>query len=988
MSAPIGQITIVHGLAQAESDEGIRILEPGSPVFQDDIISTGDNGALEIRFTDETVMAQGENSRLVLDEYVFDANTGMGALNFDLVEGTFRSVTGIIVDNNPDGFALESPLATIGIRGTTTAHTIPPAWAADQTENHVVLVYDGKPVLVIPQGDGTARLIDTSGRKVEVSELGAGTVQVMTVAEYLYYEQYSSEQLGQEEPVWDSPEEIINEEPDTDRPLGDATTATGNPAEDNLSEPGGAEGGDASPDDEDGEGEESGQVESATLEGNGLEDLLLDGQLILEDSTLQVEATTGALDALQTLYGGTVAGTDTTTLVTVSPTTTPTTTTGTPSVAFSSGSTTLTAANVSSGFVATAPSGAGTFSVTVSSSTPPAAGTSVTADFSNFGSNQVVQFDASSITDSGAGYFTVTGGGAGDSISGTNHNTDGDTIYGGQGNDSLFGYIGNDTLYGGDGDDTIYGNNSGQGQSQGSDNDIIYGQAGTDTMYGNEGNDTFVYSATSEVTSGESIDGGSGSDTIRVEGDTSFADLDFTTNVSSVEYLQISAGVEAAFDYSQASNLSSLYGIHGADNSLNTVETLSFQLGSGDTASFGSLGELLDNWNAEDTIEAHGTAGNETFNGSWLRDVSYGEDGQDVFNMDDGGNDEAFGGNGNDTFNFNTQYTDVDVVNGGSGNDALSFTSDGTTNYAMTGVTGIETITLGDAATTMTLTGTFGLVEGLLSIDASALTAGSNFALDASGFTDAVAVTAGLGQDALTGSAGNDSFTFGENRLTANDTVNAGGGTQDTLTIIGTNSDISGISNFEQISIQNANGGTYDLDLLDWQTDDAASLTVDGSALYGAVTTSLHFDASAEAGADITITGGLQDDVLTTGGGDDTLTGGRGADTLTGGQGSDIFYYTSLNHAGDTITDFTSGTDTLQFGGRSFSSNFTFTSGNYEGVYDSSGLGFNQAFVYDELSGKLWYDFDGEGQGSETLIATLTGSGDDLVAADITVGPL
>jgi uncharacterized protein len=45
--------------------------------------------------------------------------------------------------------------------------------------------------------------------------------------------------------------------------------------------------------------------------------------------------------------------------------------------------------------------------------------------------------------------------------------------------------------------------------------------------------------------------------------------------------------------------------------------------------------------------------------------------------------------------------------------------------------------------------------------------------------------------------------------------------------------------------------------------------------------------------------------------GDDIIAGGEGADTLTGGAGRDVFVYLSLNDVGDTITDFTPGTDRI-----------------------------------------------------------------------------
>jgi len=65
--------------------------------------------------------------------------------------------------------------------------------------------------------------------------------------------------------------------------------------------------------------------------------------------------------------------------------------------------------------------------------------------------------------------------------------------------------------------------------------------------------------------------------------------------------------------------------------------------------------------------------------------------------------------------------------------------------------------------------------------------------------------------------------------------------------------------------------------------------------------------------------GGSGNDTIEGGESKDLLVGGRGADVLTGGNGADIFQYLSIldsrarSGESDTITDFTSGLDTLDF---------------------------------------------------------------------------
>jgi len=64
-----------------------------------------------------------------------------------------------------------------------------------------------------------------------------------------------------------------------------------------------------------------------------------------------------------------------------------------------------------------------------------------------------------------------------------------------------------------------------------------------------------------------------------------------------------------------------------------------------------------------------------------------------------------------------------------------------------------------------------------------------------------------------------------------------------------------------------------------------------------------------------TLTGGSGSDFMNGLVGNDTLVGGGGADQLIGGSGNDTFVFHPGEANGDTIFDFTSGVDTLDFVG-------------------------------------------------------------------------
>ncbi len=196
--AAIGTVVKAAGTAFAESDGGKRPLAEGGKVFEGETIVTADGGKVEIRFKDDTLLSQGENSRIELDEYVFGGDKGAASLMFNMVEGSFRTVTGKIVEQNPEGFNLSSPLATIGIRGTTTFHSI-----SRLSEKHGVQDIENpslggldSPLHGMPQGfhtmivrfhSGDQRVISDSYMMVEMTPSGMGMVRLFTQNELRDY---------------------------------------------------------------------------------------------------------------------------------------------------------------------------------------------------------------------------------------------------------------------------------------------------------------------------------------------------------------------------------------------------------------------------------------------------------------------------------------------------------------------------------------------------------------------------------------------------------------------------------------------------------------------------------------------------------------------------------------------------------------------------------------------------------------------------------
>ena len=119
---PIGTVDTADGGVFATRADGTRVeLNEGDPVYQGDVLETDDEGAISLTFVDNTEFALDQGARMVLDEMVFDAQTGEGSSTFTVVQGVFTFVSGQVAKSGSDAMTVNTPVATIGIRGTKVA---------------------------------------------------------------------------------------------------------------------------------------------------------------------------------------------------------------------------------------------------------------------------------------------------------------------------------------------------------------------------------------------------------------------------------------------------------------------------------------------------------------------------------------------------------------------------------------------------------------------------------------------------------------------------------------------------------------------------------------------------------------------------------------------------------------------------------------------------------------------------------------------------
>jgi len=95
----------------------------GVDIEMNDVIKTV-QGKVGIVFEDKTRVQINENSKLVIDSFVYDSTKGIGKLAVNVALGTVRYTSGQISKNDPQNVKINTPSATISVRGTDFTATV------------------------------------------------------------------------------------------------------------------------------------------------------------------------------------------------------------------------------------------------------------------------------------------------------------------------------------------------------------------------------------------------------------------------------------------------------------------------------------------------------------------------------------------------------------------------------------------------------------------------------------------------------------------------------------------------------------------------------------------------------------------------------------------------------------------------------------------------------------------------------------------------
>ena len=159
-SSPIGKIVATKGSVTIEHVSAVVVqanlpnqagqAKVGDHVYQGDVVRTGSDGRVSINFADDTSFNVSSNANMTLDEFVYDPNGKSNSTVFSLSKGAFTFVAGKIAKTGD--MKVETPVATMGIRGTTPHVEI----SEDGTAKFSTLIEEGKSQIVKKPGASTA----------------------------------------------------------------------------------------------------------------------------------------------------------------------------------------------------------------------------------------------------------------------------------------------------------------------------------------------------------------------------------------------------------------------------------------------------------------------------------------------------------------------------------------------------------------------------------------------------------------------------------------------------------------------------------------------------------------------------------------------------------------------------------------------------------------------------------------------------------------
>ena len=108
---------IGYAIGNVENQNKEKLVHGSKIYFGDTIIVNKESNA-QVILLDETVLTVGEDSEVIINEFIYDPKSKSGKIVSNILSGTVKVITGNISKNNPKDLKIKMPTGTLGARGT------------------------------------------------------------------------------------------------------------------------------------------------------------------------------------------------------------------------------------------------------------------------------------------------------------------------------------------------------------------------------------------------------------------------------------------------------------------------------------------------------------------------------------------------------------------------------------------------------------------------------------------------------------------------------------------------------------------------------------------------------------------------------------------------------------------------------------------------------------------------------------------------------
>jgi hypothetical protein len=121
-AANIGNITELNGAGRIIRNDTFQASLDFNIESYDNVQTS--NGRLGITFLDDSQVRLTEHSELIIDEFIYDPDPSKSKMALQFASGTARFITGKLATIDKENILIQTPSATIGIRGTDFTVTV------------------------------------------------------------------------------------------------------------------------------------------------------------------------------------------------------------------------------------------------------------------------------------------------------------------------------------------------------------------------------------------------------------------------------------------------------------------------------------------------------------------------------------------------------------------------------------------------------------------------------------------------------------------------------------------------------------------------------------------------------------------------------------------------------------------------------------------------------------------------------------------------